>query len=201
MFDSPYTLRARLNVSGGTGQVAAIMENIWQFAKIYPSVTKATNVRNGRWGGMVWDHPAETRFTGDASRITTMRQSELLPNITDEYWAWRANGFANNQPVRYPLGGGKSGNAKCIGCLIMMKSADGEHRGGRGQGQRRRRYEWKVLDYITSRKALYVPLYCKLIRAHPKFHELRALAAKLGDKITIVDVDGPDQTQLDYYKR
>ena len=55
------------------------------------------------------------------------------------------------------------------------------------------------LDYVASRKAIYVREYCKLVKKEPKFKELQKRVKK-GENLMIIEVDGPHQESLDYYK-
>ncbi len=56
------------------------------------------------------------------------------------------------------------------------------------------------LDYIASRKAIYVPLYIKLVIQQPKFNKLKELLRR-GINLLIIEVDGPHQEDLDYYQK
>jgi len=56
------------------------------------------------------------------------------------------------------------------------------------------------LNYIQSRKQIYVPLYCKLVRRARQFKELKKRVEN-GEKLLIIEVDGPHQESLSYYKR
>lgn len=68
-----------------------IMENIWQFSKVYKNVP-ASKQYYSQWDDtVIWDHPAETHIDSDG-------------NLTDEYWEWRRKGYNNKYPVRYPVG-------------------------------------------------------------------------------------------------
>jgi hypothetical protein len=55
------------------------------------------------------------------------------------------------------------------------------------------------LDYVESRKKIYVKEYCRLVKKHPKFKELKKRLEK-GENLLITEVDGPHQESLDYYK-
>jgi len=68
-----------------------IMENIWQFSKVYARVPESTQ-RYSRWdNSIVWQHPSEQHVSNNG---------ELLP----EYFEWRKKGMNNQYPVRYPVG-------------------------------------------------------------------------------------------------
>lgn len=68
-----------------------IMENLWQFRKVYPWVPKVKELASARYDRtVVWEHPQETHITDGE------------PN--DKYWEWREKGVNNPLPVRYPVG-------------------------------------------------------------------------------------------------
>jgi len=142
-----------------------IMENIWQFAKVYPKVP-ATTQKYSRWDDtIIWHHPAE---------IHVDEKGELTP----EYWNWREKGMSNEYPVRYPVGYSKKARASCL-------------------------YAWwneEKLDYIESREKIYLPLYTRLVKTQPKFNQLKEMLNK-GTNLLIVEVDGPKQDSLNYYRQ
>ena len=58
----------------------------------------------------------------------------------------------------------------------------------------------KQLDYVTSRKEIYLPVYSGLVRSKPQYKNLlRDL--RMGQDIIILEVDGPHQESLDYYRK
>lgn len=57
----------------------------------------------------------------------------------------------------------------------------------------------KRLNYIESRKQIYVPLYCELVKQQQKFLELKNKLIN-GENLLIIEVDGPHQESLSYYK-
>ena len=46
------------------------------------------------------------------------------------------------------------------------------------------------MDYITSRKKIYAPVYAELVRQQPAFVELKN-SIEAGENIQILDIDGP----------
>lgn len=76
-----------------------IMENVWQFSKIYEAVPNIT-VPYSRWDKKtIWAHPAETHVD---------HRGRVLP----AYWAWREKGMQNEYAVRYPVG--RNNSHKCL---------------------------------------------------------------------------------------
>ena len=96
--------------------------------------------------------------------------------LTQKYWDWREKGMMNPHPVRYPVGYNYRRN-----CVYALKDGSDEK-----------------LDYIKARKEIYVPEYCKLVKAQKKFTELKKRLAR-GENLLIVEVDGPHQDSLPYY--
>ena len=79
-----------------------IIENRWQFSKVYADVPK-TKQYYSQWDNtVVWDHPAEHHVD----------EKEDEYHLLDKYWKWREKGFKNEYFVRYPVG--KSNMGKCL---------------------------------------------------------------------------------------
>lgn len=139
-----------------------IMENVYQYSKVYASVPESTQ-RYSRWDPkIIWNWPAEQHVVG-----TTVNQN---------YWRWRQAGMNNPYPVRYPVGFYQRKN--CI-CSIS------------DQGE--------ALDYVGSRKKIYYPLYVRLVKNQKRFWDLYQ-RVRNGENLLIIEVDGPHQESLEYYK-
>jgi hypothetical protein len=81
-----------------------LLENVWQFSKLYRKVTRQrTALGRHHPDTIVWEHPAEVHVD---------EQGE--PNAA--YWKWREKGMSNARAVRYPNGYG--GRTKCV-CAIV----------------------------------------------------------------------------------
>ena len=151
-----------------------LMENIWQFSKIYPQVAQQKQ--------KTWTHDAEVHVL-NYKKLGYLDQSKITP----DYWKWRAKGINHKHPVRYPNGYG--GKEKCICALwsaknnILAELDDIEDEYA----------EMEQLDYIEARKRIYVPLYIKLAKQNAEFAELRKKLEN-GENLQILDVDGPDDT-------
>ena len=90
-------------------EFGCILENIWQFSKVYASVpaTKQAYSRfHPKW--IAWEYP---------EKVLTDESGEVLPS----YWKWRKAGFQNPYPVRYP-----AGRASRKNCLYSLKEEGGE---------------------------------------------------------------------------
>lgn len=132
-----------------------IMENIWQFSKIYENIPYAKQVYS-KWNDtVIWEHPKEQHI----------KDNKILP----AYWNWREKGFNATEAIRYPVG--FHHRSKCIG-LIPEYNKD------------------EMIDYIESRKKVYVPLYIELVKKQEQFLELKSKLDS-GINLFILEVDGP----------
>ena len=94
---SPYVL---------TDNGGRIMENLYQYSKIYRTIP-ATTERYSRYDNtIIWKHPAETHI-------------DDCGNITPAYWKWRVKGFNNSYPVRYPVG--FKHRHECMGAIMSRQ--------------------------------------------------------------------------------
>lgn len=79
--------------------------------------------------------------------------------------------------MRYPVGFNHRHN--CIGAMAQNSK--------------------ELIGYIESRKHIYLPLYCKLVRQEEQFKELKNRLNK-GENLLIIEVDGPHQESMNYYQ-
>lgn len=153
-----------------------IMENIWQFAKVYPKVPKSTQKYSRYNPTVIWNHPAETH-------LSDFNPKTKSGEITDEYRVWREKGMNTKYAIRYPVG--YNHRHKCV--YALAENEDGSLNTD------------EKLNYIESRKRIYLPVYCDLVKKCEKFRELRERLEN-GENILIAEVDGPHQESLEYYK-
>lgn len=149
-----------------------IMENIYQFSKVYETVPKALERYSRYDRTVIWSHPEETHLMIENGKY----------RITTEYINWRNKGFNCPYPVRYPVGFNYRHK-----CLFSMKSVNGK-------------IDPTPLNYVESRKQIYAPLYIDLVRKEPQFKFLLDKVKK-GINILIIEVDGPHQESLGYYQQ
>ena len=85
--------------------------------------------------------------------------------ITSKYWDWAKNGWSSTWAHRYPMGKGKKP-------LFGL-------------------WDNQQLDYVSSRKKIYAPLYIKAVKESEAFKQLQSLYL---EKKTLVlfDFDGYD---------
>jgi hypothetical protein len=124
---SPYLLKDEDGV---------IMENAWQFRKLYPWVPKSKSLFSRFDNTIIWSHPEETHV------------SEGLPN--EKYWKWREKGFKSEYPIRYPVGNGNH-KSKCI-CIL----ADDGRRLGIEEG--RKEVYLKIYSELVKKQPKFADL-------------------------------------------
>lgn len=147
-----------------------IMENVFQGSKAYPNVPKR-RIINKETGKIAFDHPAETHTDQNGK-----------PNA--KYYGWRKKVMDCPYYLRYPAGFDNRHNCLCAFAEKPDGSIDENDR----------------LDYIQSRKRIYVYEYCRLVKKEAKFQELQD-RLKAGENLLIIEVDGPHQESLNYYKQ
>lgn len=69
-----------------------ILENVWQFSKLYKEVPDVKIPYSRYDKQIIWSHPSETHYDAENKKIR------------NSYWKWREKGFKNPFPVRYPVG-------------------------------------------------------------------------------------------------
>lgn len=160
-FMSPYEL---------TDEKGRIMENCWQFSKVYNQVPKTKEYYSRYDNTVIWEHNEEVHIDEN-------------DNINNLYRNWRKKGMDNKYPVRYPVS--FQHRDKCLYALIELDNGTID--------------ETNKLDYIQARKKIYLPLYCELVKKEPEFVNLKKRLEK-GENLLIIEVDGPCQQSLNYYK-
>jgi len=143
-----------------------IMENIWQFSKVYDWVPYSRQVYS-RWDStVIWEHPKEVH--ADKKGV-----------LNDAYWAWREKGMRNSEAVRYPVGNGEH---RAL-CKYVLKEKDGPQ-----------------LGIAEGRKEVYLATYTDLVKREEQFRDLQE-RLKFGENLLIIEVDGPHEEDLDYYRK
>jgi len=148
-----------------------IMENRWQFSKVWPFFPGAKERYSRFDSTVIWEYPPEQHLD--------LNTNTILP----AYYIWRNKGMYNPYPVRYPAGFKHKRDAYCS----FAENSNGN-------------IILQGLDYITARKKIYLPVYCQSVRKEPDFHNLQRRLFN-GENLLIVEVDGPKQESMDYYKQ
>lgn len=102
--------------------------------------------------------------------------------LTEPFWRWRLAGKNNKEPVRCPVGWKRLKNC----CYSLEKDEEPLETNPK-------------LNYIESRKKIYLPIYIEAVVKESKFLELRDRLFK-GENLLIVEVDGPHQESMGYYQ-
>jgi hypothetical protein len=138
------------------------------------------NIENYWQGGKVYERIVTHTVTNskDGKKYTRWHQNkeeharmnEQGEWVVNAQWeAWRTRLLAHPYAVRRPNGSVKKGGVP----LFSM-------------------HEGKQLDYVSSRKAVYLPVYTSAVRRHPFYQEILA-KLRSGKSIMLIDVDGPDR--------
>lgn len=157
---SPYSLR---------NETGELLENVWQFSKVYPRVPGGPVRYAARSKKIVWDWPAQVHL-------------DLEGNPTAEYWQWRKAGKRAPEPVRTPVGWK---NMKTCKYALEKDEQPSETN--------------PKLDYIESRKKIYLPIYYRSVIQHPDFLDL-SRRWRSGENLLIIEIDGPHQESMPYYQ-
>lgn len=153
-----------------------IMENIYQGQKCYEQVPPVKAYYSRYNKTITWERSAEIHFINEKP--------------TEAYWKWRADIINNKYYIRYPVG--LVHRHKCMFALIESNEETDDT-------IKYNDINYKKIGYIESRKQIYIPVYCELAKKRPKFKELQARLDK-GENLLIIEVDGPHQESLEYYK-
>lgn len=143
-----------------------IMENKWQFSKVYKKVPESKQTYSRFDQKVIWQHRAETHIENDT--------------LNDKYWKWRDKGMKCKDAIRYPVG--FTHRHECM--YAIKKNKDGVCS--------------DKLNYVESRKEIYVPEYCNLVQKQKKFKNLQKRLNQ-GENLLIIEVDGPKKESLPYY--
>jgi hypothetical protein len=142
-----------------------IMENLWQFSKVY------TRVHAQKQPNWTWD--AEEHY------ITNKKTTK--GKLSSDYWEWRQAGMEHDKPIRYP--NGFRGKAEC---LFALWPKDGSLKSVSSP-----KAKMEELGYIEARKKIYAPLYVDLAKDNLELKKLQDMLED-GISLQIIDVDGPD---------
>lgn len=156
-----------------------LVEGAWQFSKVYATVPEACETRSRFDRTVIWKWPTETHC------VLTAQPGLLHPKIamTMAHFLWRKSGMCAPGPIRYPVGQKNMG--KCLFSLRQNENGT---------------VDPYPLDYLQSRKAIYLPYYNEAVKKHHEFVKLQNRLNQ-GENLLIIEVDGPRARSLDYYKK
>ena len=110
-----------------------------------------------------------------------IHRSDGVPN--EAYAQWRKKGMNHNEAVRFPVGRKHRTECVCAYGELTDGGIDTEH----------------PLNYVKARKEIYLPLVADAVKKTEKFAKLSRLLGG-GENLLIVEVDGPHQESLQYYR-
>ncbi len=150
-----------------------IIENVYQFSKLYNKVNYSLQRYSRYDSRIIWRYPEST----------FIENKLILPN----YWQWRNKGMESRYPIRYPVNYNDRSN--CIGAIKTFDTYD----------EPKNLNDFEILDYVESRKQIYIPMYINSVKKERKY---RLLQSKLnqGINLLICEIDVSYQESLEYYK-
>jgi hypothetical protein len=155
-----------------------LMENIWQFSKVYPYVPNVKVPFTVRYPKIVWEWPEEIHVNELYKIGKPLDIDPLIATPNENYWKWREMGMNNPDAVRYPVG-----RHHVKTCLYAL-----EKKGGIS------------LSYTEARRKIYLETYVDLVS---KTEDYAGLWDRLdnGENLLIIETDGPHQESLSYYQK
>jgi len=171
----PYCLTIKVKFQDEEYNV--IFENYFQSSKVYEVVPEACEVRSRFDRTVIWKWPREQH-----ARKIVNPDGGFYYQILPQYLTWRKALMLCPEPVRYPVGKHNTGQ-----CLFSLKqNEDGT-------------INPKMLNYVENRREIYLKEYVKLVKIHPEFLKLKE-RLNGGENLLIIEVDGPQERSLNYYK-
>lgn len=141
-----------------------IMENIWQFAKIYTFVPSYEDKKSG------WTSERELHI------------NKKTQEITPAYWDWRRRGMDFQTPVRYPVG-----MAHRQYCRSHVWPESGNLTDAINMDADTPKINYK---YVPARVKIYCPVYMEMAQKCEDYATISQLLEE-GYNVQILDVDGP----------
>lgn len=176
---SPYCLTTPVKFPGDPNIYEVLVENYYQFSKVYEYAEEACEVRSRYDPTVIWKWPRQKHVDLVRGYDNSIRSLQITP----DYLTWRKAGMLVNEPIRYPVG--KFNMKKC---LFSMKS----HPDGN--------IDPTVLDYVAARKQIYLPAYVNAVKKHTDFAKLKHRLAA-GENLLIIEVDCCQSRSLPYYQQ
>lgn len=122
---SPYCLMVKV------GNTDVIMENLYQFSKLYSTVPTSKQYKSRYDKTVIWEWKSEIHAEIKKESWT----------IRPEYLKWRNAGMLSKEPIRYPVG--RNNTHKCL--FAFKNNPNGS-------------VNPKMLDYVGGRKEIYLPI-------------------------------------------
>lgn len=182
----PYCIKVPMRFPLDPNTYMCLMENCWQFSKSYMEVPSAIERRSRFDQTIIWQWPAQKHsefYYEDENGVPdpTCKPENRKWRILPAYLEWRKAGMLSQDPIRYPVG-----RRNMDQCLCSFKSnPDGS-------------VDPTALNYVESRKQIYLPLYVAGVKQHPEFHKLKERLSR-GENLLIIEVDACKEDSIDYY--
>jgi hypothetical protein len=176
----PYVVRV---VEEGSAK-GALIENIWHSTKLLPSIPAVSSTVSRYDKTTAWKWPAVSHVDEKTNQVD-MKQ-----------WIKWHDALAHNKyPIRYPFSFAPEIRATTLGIIPPEKIEE----------YRRNPDEVKIdvtsdlLGVADGRKQVYFRYYIPAVKQQPLYASLKA-SHESGVNLLMIDVDGPRQESLPYYK-
>jgi len=146
-----------------------LMENIWQFSKVYSFVPDHIDKKTG------WSHDREIHI------------NKKTQTINSEYWDWRKKGMTFEEPMRYPVG-----ISHRQYCKYSLWPESGDLADAVDMNENAPAVKYK---YVPARVKIYCPVYMEMAKKNEDFDIISQLLNE-GYNVQILDVDGPDRPKV-----
>lgn len=156
-----------------------IFENFYQGSKVYDYVYDIEVYPHARWKGnedyLWWKYECRDKREG-RDKIYDIETEKI--NMIN-YRRWRDSLWSCENPIRYPNGINRRQNTQ----FTLIRDKNGNR---------------KTLDYLESRKDLYVKEYIRLAKKTDEYHELLDNLLN-GENLLICEIDVPSKGKRGEY--
>jgi len=160
----------RVQVDGFPNGV--IHENYWQFSKVYEELKPIKVQRSQKYRDIVFEYDGGVHI-------------DKFDKITTEWENWKNKGFNTQTYVRYPVGYKKEDKEKCKFSLLVNSDGSVDYS--------------KRLNKFEARKLIYFKSYYESVITQDDFKKIQKELYN-GQNFRIIEVDGPHEEHMDYYK-
>lgn len=175
----PYVVRV---VEEGD-EKGALIENVWHSFKVLPTIPAVKSFVSRYDKTTAWEYGSCNHIKEGSSTVDMV--SWLL---------WHDKLSHNAYPVRYPFSYSPEIRSTTRG-VIDPDVVQTYRKNNNVQV-----FSDSLLGVAEGRKKVYFRYYIPAVKLQPKWHKLNAMLQS-GENLLLIDVDGPRQESLDYYKR
>jgi hypothetical protein len=177
----PYYLRV---IDDGTEESGSLIENVWHSYKVLPHIPAVTRPVSRYNKNIAWRYDACVHVDNKLSP-TSVKMEEWLK--------WHDKLAHNQEPIRYPFGWSPEIRSTTLGVV----DPDTVYKYRKDNSVKVKVSE--LLGVADGRKRVYFRYYIPSVKLQPQWTKLKNMLDS-GINLLIIDVDGPRQESLGYYK-